>query len=148
MSELENLIKQATSLNEGSKTFMDDYAKSIAGDVDNKIQSDEVKTVFNIDKFLHEFKNNSIWRKVQTRPQFQETINRLSEDSALTPTEIEDKLIMNIKGMVDEKVSSGLTDFKTGMFNAMSYFSKGVTDNVQLRDTIRETYKFHPLRIF
>ena len=55
---------------------------------------------------------------------------------------------MNIKGMVDEKVSSGLTDFKTGMFNAMSYFSKGVTDNVQLRDTIRETYKFHPLRIF
>ena len=37
MSELNNLIKQATSLKEGSKNFMEDYAKSIAGDVDNKI---------------------------------------------------------------------------------------------------------------
>ena len=96
MSELNNLIKQATSLKEGSKNFMEDYAKSIAGDVDNKIQSDEVKTAFNMDKFLHEFKNNSIWRKVQTRNQFQESINRLSEDSSMTPTEVEDKLIMNI----------------------------------------------------
>ena len=149
MSDIDILLNQAKLLKKGKKSFIETYAKDIAGNRnENKIESDEVKSIFNIDSFLHNFKNNSTWRKVQQRTQYKESIKSASEILGITTDEAEDKLIMNIKGIVNEKVSSGLVKFDEGISNIMSYFSKGNTNNVQLRDVIKEAYVYKPLRIF
>ena len=149
MSDIDILLNKAQLLKKGTKSFLDSYAKTIAGDKnESKVESNEVKSVFNIDDFLHDFKHNSIWKEVQERVQYKESIKRASEALETTEDDAEDKLIMNIKRIVDEKVSSGLIDFDKGISNIMSFFTKRNTNNVELRNVIKEVYNYKPLRIF